>query len=129
MIYFTYILLGTRKIQQNCTASIKLTMERDGSFIANVCHTHHNHTNQLEHTRLTKGRREKIAINLQQGISKDKIPDDARDAAMQQNDHTFKRHYLIGYKDLGNIKASFGIHDVQRHKNDQCSVKARVEWQ
>ncbi len=81
----------------------------------------------MEHTRLSKERRKKIAASLQQGVSKEKIINDIREEAVSQSDQPFKRYHLIGKKDLSNIKSAFAISDIQRHSNDQCSVKAWVE--
>ena len=44
----------------------------------NVCYTHHGHSKQLEHTRISKWKREQIATSLQQGVSKQRILNDIR---------------------------------------------------
>lgn len=82
MKYFLYFILGSCKIQENCTAGIKATKNSDGSISAEICHTHHGHKKEVQHTWITKQKREEIAAHLQQGVSKDKILNDIRDEAM-----------------------------------------------
>lgn len=38
-----------------------------------------------------------------------------------------ERHHLTAKKDLANIMKSFGIGDLQKHQDDQESVRAWVE--
>ena len=45
---------------------------------------------------------------------------------MQQGNE-FTRYYLTAKKDLDNISKTFGISDVQKHSDDQESVRAWVE--
>jgi hypothetical protein len=45
---------------------------------------------------------------------------------MQQGDE-FDRHHLTATNDIANIMKSFGIRDVQKHPDDQESVRAWVE--
>ena len=118
---------GSCKIQQNCTAGIKITTKKDNTVLAEICHTHYGHTKEVQHIGLSKGKREEIAAKLQQGISRDKILNDIRDEAMSHGDQLFRRHHLMGRKDLDNIKRSFGLSDNQRHSDDQASVRAWVE--
>ena len=69
-----------------------------------------------------------IAASLQSCVTKHKILSDIRGEAVNSN-QPFKRHHLTAKKDLPNIETAFGISNVQRHPNDQCSVKAQVqEW-
>ena len=97
--------------------------------MAEICHTHHGHKTEVQHTWLTRGKREEIAARLQQGVSREKILNDIRDEAMRESDEGFKRHHLLQKKDVNNIKASFGVGDVQRHPDDQASVCSWVhEW-
>ena len=46
---------------------------------------------------------------------------------MSHGDQLFRRHHLMGRKDLDNIKRSFGPSDNQRHSDHQASVRAWVE--
>lgn len=113
-------------MQHNCTSTFKTTKHEDGKISVDVCHTHYGHERQLQHTWLAKTKRQEIAALLQQGVSRERILGDIREEAMQQGDD-FKRSHLTGKKDLSNIMASFGIDDVQRHADDQESVRAWVE--
>jgi hypothetical protein len=47
---------------------------------------------------LSKGRREKIAASLQQGVTKEKILNEIREDAMNEIDQDSKRHHRIGHK-------------------------------
>lgn len=92
----------------------------------NICYTHYGHEKELQHTWLSKGKCEQIAALLQQGVSRERILSDIREDAMQQSDE-FTCYHMTGKKDLSNIMSSFGISDVQRHADDQESVRAWVE--
>ena len=121
--------LGSCKIQQNCTAGIKVTKRDDGKILAEICHTHHGHKKEVQHTWLSKGRRKEIAACLQQGVSRDRILNDIREDATKHSDLEFKRHHLVDKKDIGNIKTSFALNDIQKHSDDQTSLRAWVqEW-
>ena len=104
---------------------MKVVINADGTLLVDVCYTHHGHKVQLEHTRIAKGRREQIAVSLQQGVAKERILNDLREDGLKSE--TLKRHHLIGKKDIANIKTSFQLDDVRRHPDDQSSVKAWVD--
>ena len=101
-------------------------MTEEGKISAEVCHTHYGHDKQLQHTWLPKAKRQQIAALLQQGVTREKILEDIRESAMNEADE-FKRYHLTGKKDLSNIMNSFGLSQVQKHTNDQKSVRAWVE--
>lgn len=86
------LLTGTSKIQQLCTSTIRAMTNEDGSTLIGVSYTHNGHSKQVEHVRLTNGKREEIAANLQQGVSKGKILNDISDEAVNQFIHDVKRH-------------------------------------
>ena len=92
----------------------------------NICYTHYGHEKELQHTWLPKSKRQHIAALLQQGVSRGRILSDIREEAMQQGNE-FTRYYLTAKKDLDNISKTFGISDVQKHSDDQESVRAWVE--
>ena len=118
---------GSCKIQQNCTAYIKKWC-KEGKILVDVCRSHHGHENQIQHIWLSKHKKEQIAAQLQQGITRDRILNDIRDEALKGED--LKRYHMTVAKDLANIKRSFGLFDVQKHSNDQDSVLAWIqEWQ
>ncbi len=117
--------VGSCKIQSNCTSTIKAEQMNDGKIQVNICYTHYGHEKELQHKWLSKEKRQQIAALLQQGVSRDRILTDIRENAMQQNELT--RYHLTARKDLSNIMASFGISDVQKHRDDQESVRAWIE--
>ena len=92
--------LESCKIQQNCIGNIKATTNSYGTITVEICHTHHEHTKQLQDTWLSRDKREEIAARLQQGVSRDKILKDIRGEAMNRFDHEFKRHCLAEKNDL-----------------------------
>ena len=93
---------------------------------ADICYTHYGHERDLQHTWITKSKRQKIASLLKQGVSRDRILNDIREEAMQQESE-FTRYHLAAKKDLANIMSSFGVSEVQRHPDDQESVRAWIE--
>ena len=103
-----------------------MTKHDDGKVSVDVCHTHYGHERQLQHTWLTKTKRQEIAALLQRGVSRERILEDIREQALQHSDN-FTRSHLTRKKDLSNIMNSFGIDEVQRHADDQKSVRAWVE--
>ena len=126
---FFIFCLGTSKMQHHCTSQIKAQSNADDTITVEICYTHHGHFKQLEHMRLTKGKRESIAVSLQKGASDARVLTDIREDAINQLDESFKRYHLADKKDLQNIKASFGLNNVKRHQEDQVSVQAWIdEW-
>ena len=118
--------LGSCKIQQNCTAGIKVTKRDDGKILAEICHTHHGHKNEVQHTWLSKGRRIEIAARLQQGVSRDRILNDIREDATKHSDLEFKRHHLVDKKDIGSIKTAFALNDIEKHSDDQTLLDLTI---
>ena len=83
----------------------------------------------MQRTWLSKGRRKEIAPRLQQGASRDRILNDIREDATKHSDLEFKRHHLVDKKDIGNMKTAFALNDIQKHSDDQTSVRAWLqEW-
>ena len=104
------------------------SLNAGGRLIADVCYTHHGHTLQVEHTRMSKGRREKIAASLRQpGVTKEMILNELREDAVNKRDFALKRYHLIGRKDLENIIASFGLNNAQKDASEESSVNAWIE--
>ena len=112
---------GTRKIDNNCTASMKVTI-KEGQVTSDTCLTHYGHEVELQHLNLPKGFRQEIAAKLKQGVKGEKIIDDVRDNVGMN----FKREHMLEEQDLRNIAISFGVAN-QRHANDQESVLSWIE--
>jgi uncharacterized protein YpmB len=93
-------------MQKNCTSTIKVEARKDGKVLVDVCYTHYGHETALQHIWLPKGKHQKIAAQLQQGITRESILSDIREEAMQ---HELKRHHLTSKKDLSNIQSNFGL--------------------
>ena len=117
---------GTRKIDNNCTASMKVTIHNNNSVSANLCLTHYGHENELQHLNLPKGFRQQIAAKLKLGVNREKILDDIRDNVGEK----FSREHMLDEQDLRNIAKQFGLSQVQRHDDDQTSVLSWIhEWE
>ena len=91
-----------------------------GEVIVQYCSTHHNHEVNLGHTRMQHSTHMKIAGQLQQGITAERII--RGDTAGGIN-----REHLVTKLDIHNIKNHYNITGVMRHSNDLTSVCAWVE--
>ena len=118
----------TCKIEKNCTATIKVRKDMAGGGVdVNVCYTHYGHVKNIGHIWLSQKKRKEVAAKLAKGITRDKILDDIRDS-VQGSDHTsFIKHHMLGKEDIKNIRNAFGLHDIQRHANDQTSLLSWIE--
>ena len=47
---------------------MKVTTHAEGVIKIEVCHTHHGHEKEMQHTFLSKGRRQEMGTKLQQGV-------------------------------------------------------------
>lgn len=64
-----------------------------------------------------------VARKLKEGVTIDKVLDDIRD----QVGTSIKRQHLINRQDVNNIKRQFNIDGIERHKEDQMSVFAKLQ--
>ena len=95
-------------------------------MLVEVCYTHYGHEKEIQHTWLPQRQCEQIAALLQQDVTRQRILEDIRESAINEADE-FTRQHLIGRKDIDNITKSFGLNQVQKHVNDQESIKAWIE--
>ncbi|XP_065666935.1 uncharacterized protein LOC124808867 [Hydra vulgaris] len=117
---------GTRKIEKNCTATIKVFKKLNGIVTARVCYSHYGHRNKVQHIFLTSTQKKVIAGKLHIGISKARILDEIRD----EMGCFYSRLHLTQRKDLNNLEKAFNISSVQLHANDQDSVRLWLkEWE
>ena len=65
----------------------------------------------------------KIAAQLQQGVTMDRIMDNIRENVVEG----ITREHLVTKQDVHNIKNQYNIEGVMRHSNDLTSVCAWVE--
>ncbi|CAH3198945.1 unnamed protein product [Porites evermanni] len=112
---------GSCKIEKNCTSSMLLKYEDDGTITVDVCYTHYGHEIELQHVWLSKTKRQELAAKMQQGVPRDRILNDIREGVTEDQ---FLREHLVEKKDLFNIQRAFGLKDYQRHQNDLDSVLA-----
>ena len=94
-----------------------------GSVEVHYCSTHHNHEISLGHIRIAHETRMKIASQLQQGVTIERIMDNIRENTMEG----ITREHLVTKQDVHNVKNQYNIEGVMRHKNDLTSVCAWVE--
>jgi len=71
-------ILGTCKIGQNCTSTIKVCCREEKEIIVDICLSHYGHKKQLQHTWLNKQLRQEVAFKLKSGVTPDKILDSIR---------------------------------------------------
>ena len=93
-----------RKLKDTKELYIDIMVEitTEGKVKADICYTHYGHEKELQHTWINKSKRQQIASLLKQGISRDRILNDIREEAMQQ-ESAFTRYHLAAKKDLANI--------------------------
>ena len=94
-----------------------------GEVIVQYCSTHHNHEVNIGHLRMQHNTRVKIAAQLQQGVTIERIMDNIR-ANIERG---VTREHLITKQDIHNIKNCYNIEGVRRHANDLISVVGWVE--
>ncbi|CAH3020775.1 unnamed protein product [Porites evermanni] len=117
---------GRCKIEKNCTSSMLLKYEDDGTMTVDVCYTHYGHEIELQHVWLSKTKRQQLVAKMQQGVPRERILNDIREGVTKDQ---FLREHLVEKKDLFNIQSAFGLKDYQRHQNDLDSVLAWItEW-
>ena len=115
---------GTSKIGEKCIAHMKATTDLlTGRVVVQYCSTHHNHEVSLGHVRMPHDTRMKIAAQLQQGVTMERIMDNIR----QNIVGGINREHLVTKQDIHNIKNQYNIEGVMRHMNDLTSVCAWVE--
>ena len=115
---------GSSKINTHCTAALVLSHnEYDKSILVEVCHSHYGHSQTLGHLRLPDTTRQRIAGQLAQGVSFERILDDIRDTVGDR----FNRIHLVTRKDIANIERAYGLKGVEKHPVDAVSVGAWIE--
>ena len=115
---------GSCKIGERCIAHMKAIKDTDtGEVVVHYCSTHHNHEVRMGHLRIQGVTRMKIAAQLQQGVSMQRIMDDVRD----NTSSGITREHLLTKQDIHNIKNLYNIEGVMRHANDHTSVCAWVK--
>ena len=92
---------GSCKVGEMCTAHIKAIKDLDsGEMNVRYCSTHHNHTVTMGHLRMKESTRLKIAAQLQQGVSIQRIMDDVTAGGIT-------REHLLTKQDIHNIKLQY----------------------
>ena len=88
-------IIGSSKIQQNCTAFIKTSVINE-KVVVDVCYTHHGHEKEIQHIWLSSEKRREVAAQINQGVSADRILEDIREEML---DEDIKRHQIVVKKD------------------------------
>ena len=110
--------------EKRCTAHMKVVNDTDtGEVIVHYCSTHYNHKISMGHLRIQEATHLKIAAQLQEGVTRQRIMDNIRDSV------TFgiTREHLVTKQDIHNIKNQYNIEGVMRHINALTSVCAWVK--
>ncbi len=116
---------GSSKIDSHCTAGIQLKTCNDGKIAAKVYHTHYDHFAELCHLRIPIDVRLKVAHQLSEGISLNKVLDKIKETLTSWEDR--ERVHLLTKKDLSNIENSYQLRDDRRHKDDTVSVRILLQ--
>lgn len=111
---------GSCKLGEYCTSHMKVKESSIG-VVVEYCQTHHNHDVQLRHLRVPGSVRASVAAKLEAGVPITKILDEIRDSVP-----SLGREHLITRQDVLNVKRACNIEGVQKHTNDQTSVRAWV---
>ena len=64
MGYIIKFILGTCKIDKNCTCTIKLIERENGTFVSEIYQKYYGHESEFGHICLTKSTRQQIATKL-----------------------------------------------------------------
>ena len=97
---------GSCKLGERCIAHVKAIKDVDtGEVIVHYCSTHHNHEVSMGHLRMPEATRMKIAAQLQQGVTIQRIMDDVRDSISSG----ITREHLVTKQDIHNIKNQFKL--------------------
>ena len=91
------------------------------SVTVDICHTHYGHSSKLGHLRLPEAERLRIAGQLSQGVTFERVLDDIRDSVHNK----FTRIHITIRKDISNIERAFGLR-VEKHPSDSMSVGAWI---
>ena len=100
---YSSFLLGSSKINKNCTATMTATTANDGHVDVDVCYTHYGHEHELQHIRISKIKRREIALMIREGISRDRVLDEIRESLSDD----LHRQHLADKKDLCNISTAY----------------------
>ena len=118
---------GTTKIDNNCTATLKVVYHDNNSLTVCADHTHYGHKKELQHVPLSHRVRRELASKLHRGMSKENILDEVRNQICGTE---LQRIHLVDKRDLGSISKAFGINSIQYSPHDQESVAAWLaEWE
>ncbi|XP_050311335.1 uncharacterized protein LOC126746956 isoform X1 [Anthonomus grandis grandis] len=117
-------ILGSRKINALCPASIKIKKLNNGTCEVTIMDKHVGHQNDIGHLNLSKTERENLAVKISSKVPFEDILDEIRDSI---TDSELKRLHLLTKKDLYNIEACFNLCSSSvRHKNDIISVESWI---
>ncbi|XP_026810264.1 uncharacterized protein LOC113551897 [Rhopalosiphum maidis] len=119
---------GILKINNNCTSSITLTINKiDDTVQAVIYHTHYGHEADLAHLRISKSVKLEIASKLLQGV---KIEDILQSYKEDGSSKQTERKHLIKRRDILNISKKYNniiLSNVQPSKKknelDQETIK------
>ncbi|XP_033633577.1 uncharacterized protein LOC117295121 [Asterias rubens] len=113
---------GSCKIDNNCTATMKVTFQPNGKVDVECHRNHYNHHRDRELIWLPRKKREEVIAKVERGISRDSIMDDMRDSKGER-----RRQELMRQKD---IKKSLDVMTYLKQRNEKDSVLAWIQqWE
>lgn len=115
---------GILKINNNCTSSITVTIDKnEGTVQAIIHHTHYGHKAELVHLRIPKSDKQEIASKLLQGVKIEDI------LLSYKEDGLFKkieRKHLIKRRDILNISKKYNVNIILPKERRQQIGRAHV---
>ncbi|XP_023014847.2 uncharacterized protein [Leptinotarsa decemlineata] len=119
---------GSCKVGHMCTSQIIVVKNGNDIYQVTYYSTHYGHDTEVQHVRMTKDEREKIASKLAEGVTNSKILDSSRS---QFHENSLTRLNLLTRNDINNIKYSFKINTQKTipHRRASISDLWNDEWE
>lgn len=101
---------GILKINNNCTSSITVTINKnEGTVQAIIHHTHYGHEAELVHLRIPKSDKQEIASKLLQGVKIEDILLSYKEDGLSKQ---IERKHLIKRRDILNISKKYNVNII-----------------
>lgn len=120
---------GILKINNNCTSSLTLTINKiEGTVQAIIHHTHYGHELDLVHLRISKSDKQEIASKLLQGVKVEDILSSYKEDGLSKQ---IERKHLIKRRDILNISKKYNVNillpkvqkSLKENQNDKLDTE------
>jgi len=112
---------GILKINNNCTSSITVTINKnEGTVQAIIHHTHYGHEAELVHLRIPKSDKQEIASKLLQGVKIEDILLSYKEDGLSKQ---IERKHLIKRRDILNISKKYNVNIILPKEQRQSKKK------